>query len=72
MGSQRKRINMKRKIGKLNVPHRDEVQRRVVMAVNGHQFFIEELITTGKLSIWKIAKVYYSFIRAKKEMEKMK
>ena len=60
---------MKRKIGKFNVSHRDEVQRRVVMAVNGHQFFIEELITTDKLGVWKIAKVYYSFIKAKKAME---
>jgi len=63
---------MKRKIGKLNVPHRDEVQRRVVQSVNGHQFFIEELNTIGKLSVWKIAKIYYSFVKAKKEMEKMK
>ena len=57
---------------KVNKPHDVEVQRRVVMAVNGHQFFIEELITTSKLSVWKIAKIYYSFIKAKKEMEKMK
>ena len=54
---------------KVNKPHDVEVQRRVVMAVNGHQFFIEELITTGKLNTWKIAKVYYSFIKAKKAME---
>ena len=57
---------------KISKPHDVEVQRRVVMSVNGHQFFIEELITTAKLSVWKIAKIYYSFIRAKKEMEKMK
>ena len=57
---------------KISKPHDVEVQRRVVMSVNGHQFFIEELITTGKLSGWKIAKIYYSFIKAKKEMEKMK
>ena len=57
---------------KISKPHDVEVQRRVVMSVNGHQFFIEELITTGKLSIWKIAKIYYSFVKAKKEMEKMK
>ena len=57
---------------KISKPHDIEVQRRVVMAVNGHQFFIEELIAVGKLNVWKIAKIYYSFSMAKKEMGKMK
>jgi len=57
---------------KISKPHHVEVQRRVVQSVNGHQFFIEELITTSKLSVWKIAKIYYSYRRAKREMEKMK
>ena len=56
---------------KVNKPHDMEVQRRVVQAVNGHQFFIEELITIGKLGVWKIAKVYYSFAKARKAMEEL-
>ncbi len=57
---------------KVNKPHDVEVQRRVVQSVNGHQFFIEELIAASKLSVWKIAKIYYSYTRATREMEKMK
>jgi len=60
---------MKRKIGKLNVPHRDEVPRRVRLADNCIQWFVEELMEVGKIKVWKIAKVRYSKIRATKAME---
>jgi len=46
-----------------------DVQRRVVKATNGVQFYIEELIMTSKIGVWKIAKVYYSYVKAAKAME---
>ena len=49
-----------------------DIQRRVVQSTNGHQFFVEELFTVRKLGVWKIAKIYYSYRRAKREIEKMK
>ncbi len=57
---------------KISKPHDVEVKRRVVMATNKVQFYIEELITVNKLGIWKIAKVFYNYKKATKVMEKMK
>jgi len=56
----------------ISKPHDVEVQRRVRRADNCIQVYIEELIAVGKLNVWKIAKIYYSFSMAKKEMGKMK
>ena len=60
---------MKRKIGKINLPHTTEVQRRVRLADNCIQHFVEELVEVGKIKVWKIAKVRYSHERARKAME---
>ena len=46
-----------------------KIQRRVVPAMNGIQFHVEELIMTNKIGIWKIAKFRYSYKSAKEEME---
>ena len=57
---------------KVNKPHDVEVQRRVVMATNKVQFYIEELIIANKIGAWKIAKVFYDYKKATIAMEKMK
>jgi len=46
-----------------------EIQRRVRLATNGIQHYVEELVEVGKLKVWKIAKVRYSHMRARKAME---
>ena len=43
--------------------------RRVRQATNMVQFYVEELVEVGKLKVWKIAKVRYSHMRARKAME---
>ena len=47
------------------------VQRRVVKAVNGIQYYVEELIMTNKIGLWKIAKVHYHYGKAMTEMESL-
>ena len=47
----------------------DGVVRRVRQATNMIQWYVEELITVGKIKVWKIAKVRYSHMRARKAME---
>jgi len=60
---------MKRKIGKVNLPHTTEVARRVRLADNRIQHYVEELVVVGKIKVWKIAKVYYDMRLAYKAME---
>ena len=48
-----------------------EIQRRVRSADNGVQFYIEELLPVRKIKVWKIAKLYYSYTKAMRAMEKL-
>ena len=57
---------------KISKPQDTEVKRRVVMATNKVQFYIEELIISSKVGVWKIAKVFYNYKKATVAMEKMK
>jgi len=56
---------MKRKIKAI------EIVRRVRVATNMIQFYVEELVQTNKIKVWKIAKIFYSKAKADRSMEKL-